>query len=329
MLDEEKIRLMTQISIYEKEQEHDELVLSHYFREDYVRYGCLRTLIVATLTYWSVVAMYILYRFQELLREINTMDYFDIIGKLMFGYLGFSVILYIYAFVVYHIRFQLAKKGLIRYNRNLKKFLKWEERHASRQEIETGIVQVKDGIGGEELDQIEYNITNRAGKKNVFERKKVGEEAEAEYDAIDAPETEDAEAVKAETENAEAENAEAENAEAENAEAEKSEIENAAGDESVAAAPETENAEEENTESDISETENPETDSSETVSSETETTGTENTETENTETDDSVTEDEGSGLTEEQAPETDTDKNEETENTEEPAHASLEDEGRQ
>ena len=83
MLDEEKIRLMTRISIYEKEQEHDELVLSHYYREDYVRYGCLRTLVVATLTYWSVVAMYILYRFQELLREINTMDYFDIIGKLM------------------------------------------------------------------------------------------------------------------------------------------------------------------------------------------------------------------------------------------------------
>ena len=251
MLDEEKIRLMTQISIYEKEQEHDELVLSHYFREDYVRYGCLRTLVVATLTYWSVVAMYILYRFQELLREINTMDYFDIIGKLMFGYLGFAVILYIYAFVVYHIRFQLAKKGLIRYNRNLKRFLKWEERHASRQEIETGIVQVKDGIGGEELGQIEYNITNRAGKKNIFERKKAGEgyedpdmeEADVSTEASSVKEssgTENAESGKADAENAGTEKTESDNAGTESNNAENTESGNAGAEDAATDNTETE-----------------------------------------------------------------------------------------
>ena len=296
MLDEEKIRLMTQISIYEKEQEHDELVLSHYFREDYVRYGCLRTLVVATLTYWSVVAMYILYRFQELLREINTMDYFDIIGKLMFGYLGFAVILYIYAFVVYHIRFQLAKKGLIRYNRNLKRFLKWEERHASRQEIETGIVQVKDGIGGEELGQIEYNITNRAGKKNIFERKKAGEG----YEDPDMEEADDSTEVSSVKESFEKENAESGNSGAEGNETEKTESGNAGADITA-------------------------TDSNETDKTESDNTGTESSNAENTESGNAGAEDDATGNTE---TESDTDKNEETENNEEPAHASLEDEGR-
>ncbi|MBO6162048.1 MAG: hypothetical protein J6O53_02225 [Eubacterium sp.] len=296
MLDEEKIRLMTQISIYEKEQEHDELVLSHYFREDYVRYGCLRTLVVATLTYWSVVAMYILYRFQELLREINTMDYFDIIGKLMFGYLGFAVILYIYAFVVYHIRFQLAKKGLIRYNRNLKRFLKWEERHASRQEIETGIVQVKDGIGGEELGQIEYNITNRAGKKSIFERKKAGEG----YEDPDMEEADDSTEVSSVKESFEKENAESGNSGAEGNETEKNESGNAGADITA-------------------------TDSNETDKTESDNTGTESSNAENTESGNAGAEDDATGNTE---TESDTDKNEETENNEEPAHASLEDEGR-
>ncbi len=296
MLDEEKIRLMTQISIYEKEQEHDELVLSHYFREDYVRYGCLRTLVVATLTYWSVVAMYILYRFQELLREINTMDYFDIIGKLMFGYLGFAVILYIYAFVVYHIRFQLAKKGLIRYNRNLKRFLKWEERHASRQEIETGIVQVKDGIGGEELGQIEYNITNRAGKKHIFERKKAGEG----YEDPDMEEADDSIEVSSVKESSEKENAESGNSGAEGNETEKTESGNAGADITA-------------------------TDSNETDKTESDNTGTESSNAENTESVNSGSEADEAGNTE---TESDTDKNEETENNEEPAHASLEDEGR-
>ena len=34
MLDEEKIRLMTQVSIYEKNEEFGSLVLARYYRED-------------------------------------------------------------------------------------------------------------------------------------------------------------------------------------------------------------------------------------------------------------------------------------------------------
>lgn len=151
-LDEEKIRLMTRITIYEKEHENDELVLSHYYREDYVRYGCIRTIIVATITYWSAVAMYILYRFQELLKEINSMDYFDVIGKLMLGYVGFLAVLYIFAFFVYHIRFQMAKRGLIEYNRNLKLYLKWEEKNEGRQNIASGVIRVSRNIGGDDMD---------------------------------------------------------------------------------------------------------------------------------------------------------------------------------
>jgi len=158
MLDEEKIRLMTRITAYEKEHEFDEIVISHYYREDYVRYGCLRTLVVATITYWSVVAMYVLYRFQELLQEINKMDYFKVIGKLMLGYLGFVSILYIFGFVVYHIRFHYARKGLIRYNRDLKKFLRYIEKddeeaqpaRRTRKEAVMGTIKVSNNIGGDD-----------------------------------------------------------------------------------------------------------------------------------------------------------------------------------
>ena len=150
MLDEEKIRLMTRITAYEKKHEFDEIVMSHYYREDYVRYGCLRTLVVATITYWSVVAMYILYKFQDLLKEINNMDYFKVIGKLMLGYLGFAAILYIFGFVVYHIRFHYARRGLIEYNRNLKKFLRYLDREEGKTKIKKGTIKVNRNIGGDD-----------------------------------------------------------------------------------------------------------------------------------------------------------------------------------
>ena len=154
MLDEEKIRLMTRIAAYEKEHESDEMVLSHYYREDYVRYGCLRTLVVATITYWSCVAMYVLYKFQDLLKEINNMDYFKVIGKLMLGYLGFAAILYIFGFVVYHFRFHYARKGLIEYNRNLKRFIRYiekdEEKPKDKSKVGTETIKVSNNIGGDD-----------------------------------------------------------------------------------------------------------------------------------------------------------------------------------
>ena len=47
MLDEEKIKLMTKVTIYEKHQEMGDMILSRYYREDYVQYGCLKTLVGA------------------------------------------------------------------------------------------------------------------------------------------------------------------------------------------------------------------------------------------------------------------------------------------
>ena len=37
MLDEEKIKLMTKVTIYEKHQEMGDMILSRYYREDYVQ----------------------------------------------------------------------------------------------------------------------------------------------------------------------------------------------------------------------------------------------------------------------------------------------------
>ena len=150
MLDEEKIRLMTQVSIYEKNEEFGSLVLARYYREDYVRLGCIKTILVATVTYWLIVAVYVFYRFEEILREINNMDYFSVIGKLMLGYVGFAAIMFTFAFLIYHIRYQTAKKGLIRYNRNLKKLIEMEEQDEYEQDVKEGLVRVSRSIGGDD-----------------------------------------------------------------------------------------------------------------------------------------------------------------------------------
>ncbi|MCR5227627.1 MAG: hypothetical protein K6E27_10485 [Eubacterium sp.] len=153
MLDEEKIKLMTKITIYEKNEDTADLTMSRYYKEDYVKYHCLKTLVSVTLCYWLVFALYILINFEEVLNTLNTMDYFKVISRLMFGYVIAMGVFYLYAFIVYNFKYSKAKKGLVEYNSNLKKLIKLYEHEESREQILTGRVKVYSEIGGfDELD---------------------------------------------------------------------------------------------------------------------------------------------------------------------------------
>lgn len=150
MLDEEKIKLMTKITIYEKNEETAGLTMSKYYKEDYVKYHCLKTLVAITICYWLCIAVYVLISFEQVLNTLNTMDYFKVISRLMGGYVIAMVIFYLYAFIVYNFRYAKAKRGLVEHNRNLKKLLKLYEREETQDQIKTGKVKVYSEIGGYE-----------------------------------------------------------------------------------------------------------------------------------------------------------------------------------
>lgn len=153
MLDEEKIKLMTKISIYEKQEEFEGLNLSNYYKEDYVKYGCLRTLVATTIMYWLCVAAYIFLYFEKILVDLNQVDYFKLIYGLMLGYVVVMALFYIYAFIVYNYKYSKARPGLIKYNKMLRKLIKLYESDDTSASIKSGRVKVYSQIGG--MDDLE------------------------------------------------------------------------------------------------------------------------------------------------------------------------------
>ena len=120
LIDEKKVSLMTKISIFEKNEKGRGLVMSRYFKQDYVRYSALMTLVSATIVYWTIVGAYIFIRFEKLLADINDMDYFRIMYKVLGWYVAFCLVYYILAYFVYSYRYEKARKGLTEYNSNLR-----------------------------------------------------------------------------------------------------------------------------------------------------------------------------------------------------------------
>lgn len=121
MLNNRKIRLMTKLAIYEKEDGKEDIRLGKYYRVDYVRYQLLKTIVAVTCGYLILVLMTILYYMEYLIAEAVKLDY-AAIGRTMLGVylvllLAFSGI----AVLGYTIKYNRSRKKLAKYYRMLKR----------------------------------------------------------------------------------------------------------------------------------------------------------------------------------------------------------------
>lgn len=120
MLDEKKVSLMTRLSIYEKKEKNDGLIMSKFFERDYVRYNILKALVSATIVYWLIVGAYVFISFEVILAKLNNMDYFGIMYKILGGYVAFGFVYFVFSYLVYTYRYNKKRKGLARYNSDLR-----------------------------------------------------------------------------------------------------------------------------------------------------------------------------------------------------------------
>lgn len=123
MVDEKKTILMTKLAIFEKQEKSKSLVVSKYYRNDYVRYNVLKTWVAVTILYWCLIAGYVFMQFDVILSKLNDLDYFAIVYKMLGGYAAVCLIYFLFSYLLYNYRYKKAKKGLVEYNVNLKKLI--------------------------------------------------------------------------------------------------------------------------------------------------------------------------------------------------------------
>ena len=184
MVDERKVRLMTRLSIFEKKETNRSLVISRYFRNDYVRYNVLKTWVAATVVYWSVVGAYVFNYFDDILAMINEIDYFDLMYKMLGWYAIFCVALCIVASFVYKFRYRKVKPGLIRYNSQLKDLIELQGGPARRgKKVAKGDERVVAPVA--EPATQKANPNNRVNRSEIVKRQLEQQEREREQQIIE------------------------------------------------------------------------------------------------------------------------------------------------
>lgn len=134
MVNEKKVRLMTQLALDETKYCKAEIAEAGYYRSDYVRYHTLRVVLGSTLSYLLIIALIALYHMEYLMLNLVRLDYRSLLLVTVGIYVGFLTVCVVIAVIYYSSRYKKNRKKLVAYLSDLKKL---EEFYAENQEGES------------------------------------------------------------------------------------------------------------------------------------------------------------------------------------------------
>jgi hypothetical protein len=120
VINEEKVKTMTKLAIYETTKGKRQLNISKYYKRDYIRYHMFKTAVAASVAFLLLAVGYVLLNFESLMLALNDMDLIREAEKIGLIYVLFLVFYMLIAWLVYARRYEAVKPDVIVFNHNLK-----------------------------------------------------------------------------------------------------------------------------------------------------------------------------------------------------------------
>lgn len=124
MLNEDRIKLMTKMAAYEEREGKKEIPISKFFRIDYVTSNMLKTGISITVAFIIIAAMWIFYKADFFITNINKMDLFVLAESVLKYYIILLAGYLTIAYFVYMAKYNHAKRDVKKYYGQLKNLSK-------------------------------------------------------------------------------------------------------------------------------------------------------------------------------------------------------------
>ena len=121
MVNEERIKLMTRMAAYEKEEHRKNKKIVSFFKSDYISMQMLKSIVATTIAFAIMFGLYVLYDFEVFMKEIYQMDVFEFAKSVIIIYLIFTGIILVITYVVSLYQYNRALQSTKLYYMNLKK----------------------------------------------------------------------------------------------------------------------------------------------------------------------------------------------------------------
>ncbi len=120
MLNEDRVILMTRMAAYEAGEGKKHINVVRFFKGDYIAVGILKAVICGSLSYALILGLYIYYNFETFMGSMYDMDILQFARDIMIKYAWFVGIYVLITYIVCTIRYNISRRSLKKYFRNLK-----------------------------------------------------------------------------------------------------------------------------------------------------------------------------------------------------------------
>ena len=121
MVNEDRIKLMTRMAAYEKEEHKKNKTIVSFFRSDYISMQMLKSVVATTIAFAIMFGLYVLYDFEVFMKEIYQMDVFEFAKSVIIVYMIFMGIILVITYVISLYQYNRALQSTKLYYMNLKK----------------------------------------------------------------------------------------------------------------------------------------------------------------------------------------------------------------
>ena len=120
MLNNDKVRVMTRLAIYEKKRGKEDIGLSQYYKRDYIRLQILNTIVFSTIGYGLLVLLVGIYQSEYLIANAVTLNYKAIAMYVIGIYAMFLIISILCTIIASTLKFEASRRKLAGYNKGLR-----------------------------------------------------------------------------------------------------------------------------------------------------------------------------------------------------------------
>lgn len=135
MLNEEKIKIMNKLAMYEQGEGKKYLPVSRYYRSDYIGLALIKNFFLVTIGYCLVLAGVAAYFGEYLIDNIHKMDLVSLGIEAVAGYVAVLVIFSVLTYIQYTIKYRKAKKSVRNYYEELTQLNKIYSREEKKSSV--------------------------------------------------------------------------------------------------------------------------------------------------------------------------------------------------
>ena len=115
MLNEEKIKIMNKLAMYEQGEGKKYLPVSKYYRSDYIGLALIKNFFLVTIGYGLVLVGVAAYFGEYLMENIHKMNLVKLGTEIVVGYVAVLIVFSLLTYIQYSVKYHRAKKSVKKY----------------------------------------------------------------------------------------------------------------------------------------------------------------------------------------------------------------------